>query len=89
MGVIEAIVFSTLASTLVNTAVQLGQGKPQVPEPESPAEAERGGALALARESEKRRRQQQRGGRASTIMSGSPLGAPAQATTAKKYLTGA
>jgi hypothetical protein len=38
---------------------------------------------------EQRRRQAGEGGRASTIMSDSPLGQPGQANTSSKYLTGA
>jgi hypothetical protein len=63
--------------------------KPPETKPEAPADIGREEAITAAKMAEMRRRNQRSGGRASTIMSGSPLGVPAPATTAKKYLTGA
>ena len=57
--------------------------------PEPPAAIGDEGRTRAAREAEMRRRRQTLGGRASTIMSGSPLGATSPAPVGQKYLTGA
>jgi len=59
---------------------------PPPTKPEGPALEQ--GAVEAQRMAEMRRQQQGKRGRASTIMSGSPLGQPGPANTAKKYLTG-
>ena len=90
----EAFLIGTLiASTLASTATTLAtrpKSKPvadikNLPEPLA---GDQGDATA-ARLAEQRRRQAGEVGRASTIMSGSPLGQPGQANTSSKYLTGA
>lgn len=87
MGLIEAIVaFASIAST----GMQASANKKRVatkPQIES-ASIGNEGEVAAQRMGEMRRQQAGRGGRASTIMSGSPLGQPSQANTAKKILTG-
>jgi len=74
---------------ITSMAMQASQDEPKPPPaPEPPAAIGNEGAIRAAKESEMRRRKQGRGGRASTIMSGSPLGVPGQANTSRKLLTG-
>jgi|LWDU01.1.fsa_nt_gi hypothetical protein len=79
----------TAMGTVASTAMTLSQKPPTPTKPEAEASVGDQGAVHAQRMAEMRRRQQGKGGRASTIMSGSPLGQPGQANTAKKYLTGA
>lgn len=88
MGLFEAVIaLTTIASTGMQASA--ASRKPTPTKPEASAEVGNEGAIAAQRMAEMRRQQQGKGGRASTIMSGSPLGQPAPPTTAKKYLTGA
>jgi len=91
MGLPELIMLMTLSSVAQTGMALADKGKqpPPAEKPEPPADIGREGAITAAKMAEMRRRNQRSGGRASTIMSGSPLGVPAPATTAKKYLTGA
>jgi hypothetical protein len=83
------------AAAVAGTAVQISAAKeakknwrpPSKPEP--PADIMGDPAVTAQRMAEQRRRQAGQHGRASTIMSGSPLGQPAPPASAKKYLTGA
>jgi len=89
----EAFLIGTLiASTLASTATTLAT-RPKSPKspgkPEVPADLSGQAEQTARRMAEQRRRQAGQGGRASTIMSGSPLGQPGQANTSSKYLTGA
>ena len=77
----------TAMGTVASTAMTLSQKPPAPTKPEGPVGDQ--GAVHAQRMGELRRQQQGKGGRASTIMSGSPLGQPGPANTAKKYLTGA
>ena len=83
------IIMATLSS-VAQTGMAL-RDKPKTPDvkpPEAPADMGKEGALRAEREGEMRRRRQGSGGRASTILSGSPLGVPGQANTGRKLLTG-
>ena len=88
---IELLVAATLASTVASIATQPKALKPPKPptKPEVPADLSGQAEQTARRMAEQRRRQAGQGGRASTIMSGSPLGQPGQANTSSKYLTGA
>ena len=88
---LPGLIAASLVMSAAQTGISLSAAKRKPPEtkPEPPADIGREGAITAAKLAEMRRRNQRSGGRASTIMSGSPLGAPAPATTAKKYLTGA
>ncbi len=88
MGIVEAILFSTVVNAIGQGVQAVRNKKPTPTKPEASAEVGNEGAIAAQRMAEMRRQQQGKGGRASTIMSGSPLGQPAPPTTAKKYLTG-
>jgi hypothetical protein len=85
--------FAALIASTVAQGISASLTKPKSPglptKPEAEASVGDQGAVHAQRMAEMRRRQQGKGGRASTIMSGSPLGQPGQANTAKKYLTGA
>jgi hypothetical protein len=88
MGLIEAIVaFASIASTGMQASAANKKKVATKPQIES-ASIGNEGEVAAQRMGEMRRQQAGRGGRASTIMSGSPLGQPSQANTAKKILTG-
>jgi len=71
----------------IATVATRPKAPPPPTKPEGPALEQ--GAVEAQRMAEMRRQQQGKRGRASTIMSGSPLGQPGPANTAKKYLTGA
>ena len=78
-----------LASTIVGAALRPrppGQNG-GLPVPEPPAELGDEGKVAAAKLAEQRRRQAQRGGRASTIMTG-PLGVTGSGPSGNKLLTG-
>lgn len=81
----------TTIGTVASTAMTLSQKPPTPTKPkvEPPADIMGDPAVAAQRMAEQRRRQAGQHGRASTIMSGSPLGQPAPPASAKKYLTGA
>lgn len=83
------IIMATLSS-VAQTGMALDKPKTprEVKPPEAPADMGKEGALRAEREGEMRRRRQGSGGRASTILSGSPLGVPGQANTGRKLLTG-
>jgi len=88
MAPLIPFIFAAASTAIVTKALA---PKPKLPPPPTKPEgpAEDMGAIEGQRMSEMRRQQQGQRGRASTIMSGSPLGQPGQANTAKKYLTGA
>jgi len=88
MAPLIPFIFATAATSIVSAALT---PKPKLPPPPTKPEgpAEDMGAIEGQRMAEMRRQQQGQRGRASTIMSGSPLGQPGPANTAKKYLTGA
>ena len=85
---IGALVAGQFASTAATLATKPKAPKPPT-KPEAPADLSGDAARTAQRMAEQRRRQAGQQGRASTIMSGSPLGQPGQANTANKYLTGA
>jgi hypothetical protein len=89
MGIEWAVMAATLSS-MAQTGMALDKPKAprEVKPPEPPADMGKEGALRAEREGEMRRRRQGSGGRASTILSGSPLGVPGQANTGRKLLTG-
>jgi len=88
MGMEALVIASILASTATSLATQ--PKSPKSPgKPEVPADLSGQAEQTARRMAEQRRRQAGQGGRASTIMSGSPLGQPGQANTSSKYLTGA
>jgi hypothetical protein len=91
MGLPELII--GLTASTISQGISASLTKPKSPgaptKPEAEASVGDQGAVTAQRMAEMRRRQQGKGGRASTIMSGSPLGQPGPANTAKKYLTGA
>ena len=79
-----------LASTIVSAALRPkppGGKTGALPVPEPPAELGDEGKVAAAKLAEQRRRQAQRGGRASTIMTG-PLGVTGSGPSGNKILTG-
>lgn len=81
-------------SSVASTATQIAESRkkptpPEVQTPEAPADLSGQAEVTARRMAEQRRRQAGQHGRASTIMSGSPLGQSAPPTSAKKYLTGA
>lgn len=86
------LIIAALVST-IGQGISASLTKPKSPgiptKPEVEASVGDQGAVHAQRMGELRRQQQGKGGRASTIMSGSPLGQPGPANTAKKYLTGA
>jgi hypothetical protein len=89
---IEALIAASLVASIAQTGVALAQKPPSPPvptQPEAPADLSGQAEETARRMAEQRRRQAGQHGRASTIMSGSPLGQPAPPTSAKKYLTGA
>jgi len=82
-------------SSVASTATTIAEARkkptpPEVQTPEAPADLSGQAEVTARRMAEQRRQQAGQHGRASTIMSGSPLGQSGQAnTSAKKYLTGA
>ena len=82
---IAAIIASTVATIATKPKLKI----PKLTKPEAPADLSGDAERTARRMAEQRRRQAGEGGRASTIMSGSPLGQPGQANTSNKYLTGA
>jgi hypothetical protein len=87
-GLELALIAATVASTATTLATRPKPPKPPT-KPEAPADLSGDAEKTARRMAEQRRRQAGEGGRASTIMSGSPLGQPGQANTSSKYLTGA
>ena len=87
MGLPAILAFS-LVSSAAQTGLALSQKNKTPAPPEPPAEMGNEGAIRAEKEGEMRRRKQGSGGRASTILSGSPLGVPGQANTGRKLLTG-
>ncbi len=87
-GLEIALIAATLASTAATLATKPKAPKPPT-KPEAPADLSGQAEQTAKRLAEQRRRQAGEGGRASQIMSGSPLGQPGPANTANKYLTGA
>ncbi len=87
-GLEIALIAATLASTAATLATKPKAPKPPT-KPEAPADLSGQAEQTAKRLAEQRRRQAGQHGRASTIMSGSPLGQPGQANTSNKYLTGA
>jgi hypothetical protein len=84
------LALATAASTSVSIAESAKKIKaPEIMTPEAPADLSGDAARTAQRMAEQRRRQAGQHGRASTIMSDSPLGQPGQANTSSKYLTGA
>ena len=82
-GIVEAIVISAVASTAIGAATQ--PDVPDIPAPEKPTLD----PAAAAKSAERRRRSTSKGGRPSTVISGSPLGGPqAPPPTGSKTLTG-
>jgi hypothetical protein len=91
MGLPEILIVASLMATTASTANTLAT-RPKTPtptKPEAPADLSGQADATARRMAEKRRRQAGQYGRASNIMSGSPLGQPGPANTAKKYMTGA
>jgi hypothetical protein len=88
MGLLLQAVMALTSVATTGISLSAANRKPTPTKPEASAEVGNEGAIAAQRMAEMRRQQQGKGGRASTILSGSPLGQPAPATTAKKYLTG-
>jgi len=92
MGIEAAIIGLALVAQTATT-IAASRKKPEPPllpaAPEAPADLSGQAEKTARRMAEQRRRQAGQHGRASTIMSGSPLGQPAPPTSAKKYLTGA
>jgi hypothetical protein len=88
MGLLLQAVLALTTVATTGMSLSAANRKPIPTKPEASAEVGNEGAIAAQRMAEMRRQQQGRGGRASTILSGSPLGQPAPPTTAKKYLTG-
>ena len=84
---LEALFIASILSSTTQAIVNRPKAPPAPTKPEAPVGDQ--GAVTAQRMGELRRQQQGKGGRASTIMSGSPLGQPGPANTAKKYLTGA
>ena len=84
---LEALFIASIISSTAQAVVNRPKAPPPPTKPEGPALEQ--GAVEAQRMAEMRRQQQGKRGRASTIMSGSPLGQPGPANTAKKYLTGA
>jgi hypothetical protein len=93
MGVLAPWIIAL--SSVASTATQIAESRKKPPvadvpkPPEAPADLSGQAEVTARRMAEQRRRQAGQHGRASTIMSGSPLGQPAPPTSAKKYLTGA
>jgi len=72
------IIAAIISATGSAVAAEVGKpGTPKPPAPQPVADPE----SAAARQREERRRRAQAGGRASTIMSGSPLGVPGGSTS--------
>jgi hypothetical protein len=88
MGTEALLIATILASTATSLATKPKAPKPPT-KPEAPADLSGQAEQTAKRLAEQRRRQAGQHGRASTIMSDSPLGQPGQANTANKYLTGA
>lgn len=89
---IEAWVMALASVASTSATVAQSRKKMKAPEimtPEAPADLSGDAERTARRMAEQRRRQAGQHGRASTIMSDSPLGQPGQANTANKYLTGA
>lgn len=82
------MVAAVVASTATSIATQPKAPKPPT-KPEAPADLSGQAGETARRMAEQRRRKAGQHGRASTIMSGSPLGQPGPASTSKKQLTGA
>ena len=85
---IAALIAGTVAQGISASLTKpKSPGAPTKPDVEAPADGQ--AEVTAQRMAEQRRRQAGQHGRASTIMSGSPLGQPAPPASAKKYLTGA
>ncbi len=89
MGMEAMAVLSLFATTMTTvTALTTKPKKLNMTKPEDPADLSGQADERAKLMAEQRRRQAGQHGRASTIMSGSPLGQPGQVNTAAKYLTG-
>jgi len=86
----EALVLMSILAATAQTVVAASTKlkKPTPTKPEAPADLSGQADERAKLMAEQRRRQAGQHGRASTIMSGSPLGQPGQVNTAAKYLTG-